>query len=66
MNAEIQVGFGRVDIMPIGSIELGGMGNGPFRKSENILDALYLTGVAITGSEGKNLLGSLCLARNKK
>jgi len=28
MSCEIQVGFGRKDIMPIGSIELGGMGNG--------------------------------------
>ena len=25
MNTNIQVGYGRVDIMPVGSIELGGL-----------------------------------------
>lgn len=56
MSCEIQVGFGRKDIMPIGSIELGGLGNGPHRKSENILDTLYATCIAITDSEGQALL----------
>ena len=56
MCCGIQVGFGRTDIMPIGSIELGGLGNGPFRKSENILDTLYATCNAITDSEGQTLL----------
>ena len=56
MKTEIQVGFGRVDIMPIGSVELGGMGNGPFRKSENVLDTLYATCIAITDSQDQTLL----------
>lgn len=56
MNNNIQVGFGRTDIMPVGSIELGGLGNGPFRKSENILDTLYATCIAITDSEEQTLL----------
>lgn len=46
MNLEIRVGFGRVDIMPEGSVELGGLGNGSFRKSERVLDTLYATGSA--------------------
>lgn len=56
MNTNIQVGYGRVDIMPVGSIELGGLGNGPFRKSENILDTLYATCIALTDGEGQTLL----------
>ena len=56
MSCEIQVGYGRHDIMPIGSIELGGMGNGPHRKSNNILDTLFATCIAITDSEGQTLL----------
>ena len=27
--------------MPEGSVELGGLGNGSFRKSEHVLDTLY-------------------------
>lgn len=56
MNTNIQVGYGRVDIMPVGSIELGGLGNGPHRKSENILDTLYATCIAITDSGDQTLL----------
>ena len=56
MSCEIQVGFGRHDIMPIGSIELGGMGNGPHRKSNNILDTLFATCIAITDSKDQTLL----------
>jgi len=56
MSCEIQVGFGRKDILPIGSIELGGMGNGPHRKSNNVLDTLYATCIAITDSKGETLL----------
>ncbi len=56
MDQNIQVGYGRVDIMPEGSIELGGLGNGPFRKSENILDTLYATCIAITDSQDQTLL----------
>ena len=56
MSNYIQVGFGRTDIMPQGSVELGGLGNGPFRKSENILDTLYATCIAITDGEGQTLL----------
>lgn len=56
MSDRIQVGFGRVDIMPQGPIELGGLGNGPFRISNNILDTLYATCIAITDSQEQTLL----------
>lgn len=42
--------------MPQGPIELGGLGNGPFRISNNILDTLYATCIAITDSQEQTLL----------
>ena len=56
MSCEIKVGYGRKDIMPIGSIELGGLGNGPHRKSNNAFDILFATCIAITDSEDQTLL----------
>ena len=56
MSCDIQVGFGRTDIMPVGCVELGGMGNGPHRISNNIRDTLYATCLAITDCQGETLL----------
>lgn len=56
MSTNIWVGYGRVDIMPEGSVELGGLGNGPFRKSENVLDTLYASCIAITDDREQTLL----------
>ena len=52
----LKVGFGRVDILPEGSIELGGYGNGPQRKSTNVLDVLYATCIALTDESDETVL----------
>lgn len=55
--AEFKVGFGRVDITPkdLGS-PMGGYGQTDKRLHENVLDPLYLSAVAITGTNGETIV----------
>lgn len=51
----LQVGFGREDITPAGSVVLAGGGNDD-RVSKNIMDFLYVTCVAITDEKDNTVL----------
>lgn len=50
------VGYGRVDITPLESVPLRGYGNTSRRMSQNILDPLYATCLAMTDQSGTTLL----------
>ena len=50
------VGFGRADMTPEESVPLYGYGNPKFRRSERILDPLYVTCVALRDGAGERLL----------
>ena len=56
MDGKIRVGYGRMDMMPAGPIELGGLGNGHMRVSENVLDTLMVTCIAVTDQQGETVL----------
>ena len=53
------VGYGRVDISPEEGVLLGGYSNND-RFSEGVMDALYVTCVALTGEEGNTVLLITC------
>ena len=73
VNDTISVGFGRVDITPTESVPIGG--HQDERHSENIVDQLFATCIAITDSTGNTILlyhldllaayQSALMARNK-
>ena len=52
----MQVGFGRIEITPQASVPLGGYGNTDKRKSQQVLDPLMATCVAITDENLQTLL----------
>lgn len=52
----LQVGYGRQNITPSESVPLNGYGNNEQRKSENILDLLYVTCIAFREGEETVLL----------
>jgi len=54
---EFKAGYGRVDITPadLGS-PMGGYGQTDKRLHENVLDPLYVTAVAITGTDGETII----------
>lgn len=52
----LEVGFGRIDIMPKEPVGLGGYGNGPHRIETHVLDPLFATCIAITDAQDKTLL----------
>ena len=56
MKQAFQVGFGRADITPEDSVPLAGYGNTSKRMSQNILDYLYATCIAITDENGETIL----------
>ncbi|MBO5868410.1 MAG: neutral/alkaline non-lysosomal ceramidase N-terminal domain-containing protein, partial [Oscillospiraceae bacterium] len=56
LQNEIQVGFGRVDIVPTMSVPLAGYGQTHKRMSTGVQDRIYATCVAITEASGKTLL----------
>ena len=53
---KIRVGFGRADVTPENGTPLGGFGNGARRLSENVLDPLTATCIAITDGKDNTLL----------
>ena len=55
-HAGLQVGYGRKNITPEESVPLNGYGNNAQRKSENILDLLYVTCIAFREGEETVLL----------
>ena len=65
-QAEFSVGFGRVDITPNDlGLPLGGYGQTDKRLHTNVLDPLYVSAVAITGTNGETLmLMSIDLSRS--
>lgn len=56
MSEKIKVGFCRKDMTPEGSIALGGFGDDPRRMSVGVLDPIYGTCIAITGTNGETVL----------
>lgn len=56
MEHTLLVGYGRVDITPTEPIPLAGYGNHKMRISQNVLDPLYSTCLAFTGSNGETVL----------
>ena len=56
MKQKFQVGFGRMDITPAYAVPIAGYGNTHLRISENILDRLYVSCVAIRDEAGTDLL----------
>ena len=54
-SGTLQVGFAREDITPVEPVLLYGGGN-PNRVSDNVLDYLYVTCVAVTDKEGSTQL----------
>ena len=56
ITATLQVGFGRTDITPEDSVPLAGYGNTSKRMSQDILDYLYATCIAITDAKGQTVL----------
>ncbi len=50
------VGFAKVDITPTGSVPLSGFGDNMERMSNQVMDPLYATCVAITDAEGNTVL----------
>lgn len=55
-KAVVRVGFARVDVTPRESVPLAGYGNTSMRMSQNVLDALCVTCVAITDDAGDTVL----------
>ena len=47
----LRVGFGRVDVTPDFSVGLGGYGNAETRRSNGVVDRLYITCIAITKAD---------------
>lgn len=56
MKKTFQVGFGRTDITPEDPVPLAGYGNTSKRISENTMDYLYATCIAITDESGETVL----------
>ena len=56
MEQKLLVGYGRMDMLPEGPIELGGLGNGHIRVSENVLDTLMVTCIAVTDPQDETVL----------
>ena len=55
--AEFKVGFGRVDITPTDlGVPMAGYGQTDKRLHKNVLDPLYISAVAITGTNGETIL----------
>ena len=52
----VQIGYSRVNITPTESVPLRGYGNTSKRMSQNILDPLYATCLAMTDQNGTTLL----------
>ena len=50
------VGYGRADVSPWMPVPLRGYGNEVNRMSEEVLDPVYATAVAVTGQNGKSVL----------
>ncbi len=51
-----KIGFSRVDITPTESVPLAGYGNTSHRMSNNVLDPLYATCVALTDQQNNTVL----------
>ena len=55
-NAFLLVGFSRIDITPDDSVPLAGYGNTSFRMSQNILDPITFTAIALTDKNDNTVL----------
>jgi len=63
MNLTLKAGFARVDITPAYSVPLAGYGNTENRMSQNVLDPIYATCVAISDGENTALMYQMDLTR---
>ena len=51
-----KVGFGRVNITPDHSVPLASYGTSKFRYHDRVLNELYFSAIAITGTNNKTIL----------